>query len=145
MNITEPLLILLPFLGLVACTMIPSFILAVVLGESGRAFALPMGLALAAALPSLLVTRRKTIRLRPRDGFMLVFITWAAAAFMGAFPFYLSGGAGPSPYPGMSFTDALFESACAFATTGATTFANVEALPRSLLLWRSMSHWFGGL
>ncbi|MDR1178329.1 MAG: TrkH family potassium uptake protein, partial [Spirochaetaceae bacterium] len=145
MNIAEPLLILLLFLGLVACTMIPSFILALALGETARAFAFPMGLAFAAALPALLVMRRRTFRLRPRDGFMLVFITWAAAALMGAFPFYLAGRAGSSPYPGMSFTDALFESACAFATTGATTLATVEDLPRSLLLWRSMSHWFGGL
>jgi trk system potassium uptake protein TrkH len=45
----------------------------------------------------------------------------------------------------MSFTDALFESSCGFATTGATTIANIEMLPRSLMLWRGMTHWFGGM
>jgi trk system potassium uptake protein TrkH len=57
-------------------------------------------------------------------------------------PFYLSAGA---PGAGISFTDAFFESACGFTTTGATTIADVEALPKSLLLWRSMSHWIGGM
>jgi trk system potassium uptake protein TrkH len=44
-----------------------------------------------------------------------------------------------------SYCDAIFESSCGFATTGMTTFTNVEALPHSLLLWRSMSHWIGGM
>ncbi|MDR1430378.1 MAG: TrkH family potassium uptake protein [Spirochaetaceae bacterium] len=148
MRITEPLLILLLFLGLVACTMIPPLVFAVASGESAmvRAFAVPMSLALAAALPALFVMRKKPFHLRPRDGFILVFITWVSAGFMGAIPFYLAGGSlSPHTVPDISFTNAFFESTCAFATTGATTFADVEALPRSLLLWRSMSHWFGGM
>ncbi len=40
---------------------------------------------------------------------------------------------------------ALFESASGFTTTGATVFATIEALPRSVLLWRSVSHWLGGM
>jgi trk system potassium uptake protein TrkH len=148
MRITELVLILLLFLGLVACTMIPSIVLAISLGEIAmiRAFAIPTLAALAASLPALFLMRRKTLQLRPRDGFMLVFITWAAASLMGAVPFYLAGGAGHSAsVSGISFTDAFFESTCTFATTGATTITDVEALPRSLLLWRSMSHWFGGM
>jgi trk system potassium uptake protein TrkH len=132
--------------------MVPSFIFALVRGEAVmvRAFAFPMGFAFAAALPALFLMRRRTLRLRPRDGFMLVFITWVAASFMGALPFYLAGGEIPwdlahNPASGISFTDAFFESACTFATTGATTLNNIEALPRSLLLWRSMSHWAGGM
>jgi trk system potassium uptake protein TrkH len=152
MRITELLLILLLFLGLVACTMVPSFVFAIVQGEFSmvRAFAIPMGAAFAAALPALFVMRRKTLQLRPRDGFMLVFITWVVAGLMGAVPFYLAGGKAAGsfahyPVPDISFTDAFFESTCTFATTGATTLSDVEALPRSLLLWRSMSHWAGGM
>jgi trk system potassium uptake protein TrkH len=46
---------------------------------------------------------------------------------------------------GFSFVDAVFESACGFATTGASTRSEVESLPRGLLLWRSITHWFGGM
>jgi trk system potassium uptake protein TrkH len=63
-------------------------------------------------------------------------------SLLGAMPFYLSAGEGGA---GIGFADAFFESACGFTTTGATTIADVEALPRSLLLWRSMSHWIGGM
>jgi trk system potassium uptake protein TrkH len=59
-------------------------------------------------------------------------------SFFGAVPYYFSG-------LGMSFTDALFESSCGFATTGASTIVNIEVLPRSLMLWRGMTHWFGGM
>jgi trk system potassium uptake protein TrkH len=65
-------------------------------------------------------------------------MTWVFLSLLGAFPYFLSGG-------GMSFTDALFESVCSFASTGATTMTSVETMPHSLLLWRSICHWTGGM
>ncbi len=73
-----------------------------------------------------------------REGFLLVLLTWLTAGFLGAIPFYLSSFFN-------SFTDAFFESISGFTTTGATVLSNIEALPRSLLLWRSFTHWLGGM
>ena len=61
-----------------------------------------------------------------------------AAALLGAFPYVFWEG-----FPG--FTDAVFESISGFTTTGATILQDIEALPRSLLLWRSLTHWIGGM
>ena len=44
-----------------------------------------------------------------------------------------------------SVTDAVFEAASGFTTTGATIFADIEGLPHGLLMWRSLTHWIGGL
>ncbi|MFQ5928240.1 MAG: TrkH family potassium uptake protein [Acidobacteriota bacterium] len=73
-----------------------------------------------------------------REGLLLVIATWVAAGIVGALPFYFS-----DYFP--SFTDACFESISGFTTTGATILGDVEALPRSLLLWRSLTHWIGGM
>jgi trk system potassium uptake protein TrkH len=132
------------FLGVAAFIMAPPLVMALALGESAmiRGFALPMGAALGAALPvafaSWVSARKGSFRLHIRDGFLLVFLTWVFISLWGSLPYYLSG-------HGISLTDAVFESTCGFATTGATTVADVEALPRSLLLWRSLTHWFGGM
>jgi trk system potassium uptake protein TrkH len=131
-------------LGVIALFMLPSLILAVATEETGMipAFALPAAIALAAAAPALRLLRKKSLRFSSGDGFLLVFLTWVFTSLMGAIPYYLGGRINGMDF---SFTDAFFESACGFATTGATTITDVESLPRSLLLWRSMSHWFGGL
>ncbi|MDR0624054.1 MAG: TrkH family potassium uptake protein, partial [Treponema sp.] len=127
-------------LGIIAVIMIPPLIMAVLTGDGPmiRAFLLPMGCTAPLAAPCFFSLRKKELQLNAKDGFLLVFLTWGFASVLGAIPFYLS----PS---GINFTDALFESACTFATTGGTTIGDVEALPRSLLLWRSLAHWFGGM
>jgi trk system potassium uptake protein TrkH len=136
--------ILILLLGITALLMIPSLIMAAVMGEPEmfRAFALPMGIVLAAALAGalsgLLQKKKSPPRLNAREGFLLVFLFWVFTSILGAFPYYLSG-------EGIDFTGAVFESACGFATTGATTIPDVEVLPRSLLFWRSMTHWAGGM
>ncbi|MDR2402808.1 MAG: TrkH family potassium uptake protein [Spirochaetaceae bacterium] len=136
--------ILILLLGMAALMMIPSLILAIVLGEGAmiRAFALPASIVLAVALPALFSFRKSVLRLNHRDGFLLVFLTWVFMSLLGALPYYLLSGGPSAP---ISFTDAVFESSCGFATTGGTTIDDIEALPRSLLLWRSTSHWAGGM
>jgi len=73
-----------------------------------------------------------------RDAILLVVSSWVAACLIGALPFYFSD------YP-FSFVDAVFESTSGFTTTGSTVLADIEALPESLLLWRSLIHWLGGM
>jgi trk system potassium uptake protein TrkH len=126
--------------GVTALVMIPPLILAFCRGEYGmvRAFLIPLLPVLALSLPAFFVTRRRGFRLSPRKGFLLVFLAWVFMSLLGALPYYFAG-------EGIGFTDAVFESSCGFATTGGTTITDIEALPRSLLLWRSMSHWAGGM
>jgi len=130
--------VLAALLGFIPVIMIFPLIMSIVLGETTmiRAFASPMLVISTLALISFRSLRRKKLNLNAKDGFLLVFVTWVLASFIGAIPFQ---------FWGLSFSDSLFESACTFATTGGTTIGNVEALPRSLLLWRSIAHWFGGI
>ncbi|CAA9518437.1 MAG: Trk potassium uptake system protein TrkH [uncultured Solirubrobacterales bacterium] len=82
--------------------------------------------------------RLGTMPLRARDGFFAVAATWVAAAIVGAAPFLLDG----------TFNrpiDALFESMSGFTTTGATLLDDVEGTPYAVLLWRSLTQWFGGV
>lgn len=127
-------------LAIVALAMIPSLILALTEGERRciDAFAYPLlGSILLAALTAIL-GRGVSIRLNGRDGFLLVSLAWAFTAVLGAVPYVISGAMG-------SWTDAVFESASGFTTTGASILTDIESLPRSILLWRSMTHWLGGM
>lgn len=72
-----------------------------------------------------------------RHSYLLVVLTWVALSFFGTLPFLATGAL-------HSFSDALFESMSGITSTGATVFSAVEWLPASILLWRSMTQWFGG-
>lgn len=81
--------------------------------------------------------------LQPREGFAIVALAWFVLSLLGALPFVLSGVLD-------SFTDAFFETMSGFTTTGATILGgthtpDIEALPKSLLFWRSFTHWLGGM
>jgi trk system potassium uptake protein TrkH len=73
-----------------------------------------------------------------RDGFAIVTFSWLGLSLLGALPFYSSGAI---PF----FVDALFESMSGFTTTGSTILTDIEVLPKSLLFWRAMTHWLGGM
>lgn len=73
-----------------------------------------------------------------KDSFLVVALIWILASFIGALPFYLSG-----TVP--TFTDAFFESSSGFTTTGASVLSDIEAVPRGILFWRSLTHWLGGM
>lgn len=72
------------------------------------------------------------------EGYISVALCWIMLSICGALPLYFSGYF-PNPI------DALFEIVSGFTTTGATILADVEILPRSVLMWRSFSHWIGGM
>ncbi|ADR19126.1 TrkH family potassium uptake protein [Calditerrivibrio nitroreducens] len=72
------------------------------------------------------------------DGMFLVSIGWIVISLVSALPYTLSGVVN-------SFTDAFFESISGYTTTGATIFTAVEHLPKSILFWRSLTHWLGGM
>jgi trk system potassium uptake protein TrkH len=81
--------------------------------------------------------RRKRLDLRRREGFLIVALFWVVMSLLGALPFILNGVLG--------FTDAFFEAASAFTTTGATVITGLDSLPRSLLFYRSELQWLGGM
>ncbi|PJB83940.1 MAG: potassium transporter [Acidobacteria bacterium CG_4_9_14_3_um_filter_49_7] len=80
----------------------------------------------------------KAPALTPRDGYLLVSVSWLTAAAFGALPFYLSGSM-------PTYTNAFFETMSGFTTTGASILTQIESLPKSLLFWRSLTHWLGGM
>ena len=73
-----------------------------------------------------------------RDAYLLVTLTWLIFSIFGALPFIISGYIN-------NYTDAFFETMSGFTTTGASIIDDVEALPRGLLFWRTMTQWIGGL
>ena len=73
-----------------------------------------------------------------KEGCIATALSWIVMSLFGCLPFVLSGSI-------LSFTDALFETISGFTTTGATILADVEILPRSILFWRSFTHWIGGM
>lgn len=73
-----------------------------------------------------------------REGFATTALSWIVISIMGAVPFVLTGCI-PDPI------DALFETVSGFTTTGASILPAVERLPRGILLWRSFTHWIGGM
>lgn len=75
--------------------------------------------------------------LRAREGFASVALCWFALSFFGSLPFTIGG------YT--SFVDGIFECVSGFTTTGSTLLTNVEALPKGILFWRSLTHWIGGM
>ena len=73
-----------------------------------------------------------------RDGYLSVVISWIVFSLLGTLPYILS-----NTIP--AFIDAFFESTSGFTTTGSSILRDVEILPYSILFWRSLTHWFGGI
>ena len=77
-----------------------------------------------------------------REGFVIVSLCWILLSLFGCIPFVLSGLFTGAP---ISFIDALFETASGFTTTGSSILREVESLPKAILMWRSFTHWVGGM
>lgn len=73
-----------------------------------------------------------------KDGYVAVALSWLALCIFGAVPFVVSG---YIPHP----IDALFETVSGFTTTGSSILSDVEVLPHCILIWRSFTHWIGGM
>lgn len=80
----------------------------------------------------------QTRKIYAREGFVIVSLSWILMSLFGALPFVISGAI-------PSFVDALFETVSGFTTTGASILNDIEVLPKSILFWRSFTHWIGGM
>jgi trk system potassium uptake protein len=106
---------------------------------NAEAFAISSILAISAGFGIVLTCADSwTQNLSLRQGFLLTGGAWAFYPAVAALPMMLGE-------PGLSFTDAYFESMSALTTTGATVITGLEDLPRGLLLWRGILHWVGGI
>ena len=74
----------------------------------------------------------------PKEGFLIVALSWVMMSAVGAVPFVLSG-----EIP--NYIDAFFETVSGFTTTGASVVNDVEAMSHGVLFWRSFTHWIGGM
>ena len=80
----------------------------------------------------------KKAQMHSRDGFVAVALSWVLLALFGALPYVFTGVLD-------SYIDAVFETVSGLTTTGSSTFTAVSHLPRSVLLWRSLTQWMGGM
>jgi trk system potassium uptake protein TrkH len=94
-----------------------------------------------AAISSLLFIISRNVdtwKFNNRDGYLSVTLSWIILSMLGSMPYLFSGAI-------KSFIDAVFESTSGFSTTGSSILTDVEILPSSILFWRSLTHWIGGL
>lgn len=103
-------------------------------GEDHRPWIYPLLLTALLGIP-LMMRYRPAAQTRPTEAILVLTTGWFVAMIVGAIPFVIYG---------MGPLDAMFESLSGFTTTGATVMLDIEAWPKSLLLWRSFTQWLGG-
>jgi trk system potassium uptake protein TrkH len=135
MNIREVLHVVGTLLLWLAGSMLPSTVFGL---REGNAMGWLLSVGVTGGIGAVLwaLTPRK-ISINPREGLVTVGLGWLAVVLAGSLPFIFVGVT--------TFEKAFFESVSGFTTTGATIFPVIEELPQSILLWRSVSHWLGGM
>ncbi len=125
------------FLKYFALAYIIPLCVAIYYGEKWHIYLYALVLTLGIGL--ILEFRFKTEQVIERvDGFTIVAFTWLLIPLLGTLPYVF-------PPVGLGFLDAFFETMSGFTTTGATILNVVEELPKSALLWRSLTQWLGGM
>ena len=115
--------------------LLPSTLLAYSTEDSIWPFLIPMAIGLVLSMH--MCTKYKLPNdMRPADGLMMMFSVWIVLFLFGTIPYLIYG---------FNFVDAFFESVSGFTTTGATILTDVEAVDKSLLLWRVITNWIGGI
>jgi trk system potassium uptake protein TrkH len=117
--------------------LLPAAFSLLVADGNALAFILPAFGAMTLGTVVFFLTRSPDQRILRQDVFLIVVLGWLGVATVGALPFVYSGLMGP--------VDAFFESMAGFTTTGASTIRVLEEVAPSLLLWRSLTQWAGGI
>ena len=87
----------------------------------------------------LMLSNKNNIRqINKKDGYIIVTVGWLTMIFSGMLPYYLTDSIS-------SFSNLIFESMSGYTATGSTIINDVESLPKSVIFWRSMTHWLGGM
>lgn len=98
----------------------------------------PIGICAALSVVLALISGRGGTQFERRDGYFIVSFVWLVYCLLGMLPFLIGGHL-------TRVSEAFFETMSGFTTTGATTFTNIDGLPHSILFWRSLTHWVGGM
>lgn len=127
-------------LSIVGVTFLIPLSVAFAYGESSvyLSFIIPMLISFLLVLVVNLPTRKIKFNINTRQTFLIVALSWVTASFMGSVPLYFSGCFN-------SYADALFESFSGFSTTGGTVLVDIDSIPRSINVWRCLTHWIGGM
>ena len=83
-------------------------------------------------------TKSNIRQINKRDGYLIVTIGWLTMVFSGMLPYYLTNSI-------TFFPNLFFETMSGYTTTGSTILNDIETLPKSIIFWRSMTHWLGGM
>ncbi len=113
---------------------------AIIFSENTLPFILSSLISLVIGLLFFLTTRNQSedVTIHRKDAYLTVTLSWLFISLIGCLP-YLFSGAIPS------FVNAFFESVSGFTTTGSSILVDIEVLPKSILFWRSLTHWIGGI
>jgi len=120
-----------------AIAYIVPLVAALVYGEDWHVFLYSLLITLAVGL-ILEFSFRTTRAIERADGFTIVAFIWLLIPLFGTLPYLF-------PPAGLGFLDGFFEAMSGFSTTGATILESIEEMPRSVLLWRSLTQWLGGM
>ena len=107
-------------------------------GEGARAFSPAIVLALVLGVVGVLLGRRAGKKMGRKDGYIVVSFVWTLFTLIGMIPFLLDG-----HVPDVA--SAFFETMSGFTSTGATIIDDLDAIPKGLLFWRSLTQWIGGI
>lgn len=118
--------------------LVPSMLIALFKGEKALSSILSTMAISGIGGFALYLTPRDERGMTVRDAFMIVTLGWLIVCMVGALPFFFSGVA-------TSYVDSFFEVVSGFTTTGATILKDVESQPMSIMFWRSLTHWLGGM
>lgn len=124
-----------------AVLMVVPIIVAAVYGEKlwdYLAFVIPVAVLLPCGIGISFIKPKDKTKMRPREGMVMVAVSWLLFTLLGALPYYISGAL-------KNFFDCIFETASGFTTTGVSVILKPENLSRSINFWRCFTHWIGGM
>jgi trk system potassium uptake protein TrkH len=140
MNLLRPIILVQCFIFMLAAGMtVPAILLG--MGSDTQttlAFASVAAACVLLAGAGYLVTRGETPTVSSKQLYLITVGSWFSLSFIGATPLYLA-------LPGISFADAIFESVSGITTTGSTVLTGLDTLSPSILLWRGLLQWIGGI
>jgi trk system potassium uptake protein len=106
--------------------------------EGWRALMISGTLTLFIGALTLIFTKDAQKDIAKREGYLIVSLGWVILSLSGCLPYILSGTIA-------NFSAAMFETISGYTTTGATVLEDIEIVPHGILMWRSMTHWVGGM
>ena len=126
--------------GASGLAMFAPVVMALIYGEYGDALQITLAAAVTIGVGTAgwRYGRSENAQLTAREGFAIVGLSWIAMTFFGTLPYLFTGEI-------TSLTDAFFETAAGFTTTGASVIPDPGELPKGILLWRALTQWLGGM